>query len=130
MMAASRAYGDVRDQILLEFEVRVFNNIKVTGAVPLSQYDVVPGQFRSTDYLLSDINQILSTDFLAYVGWNKLDYVTQQYSSTNQFTYNYSQSGNKLSGRPTHALGRCWDSAKFPTGGKTIMVRHLIPQVT
>ncbi len=96
----TRAYGDVRDQILLEFETRIFNNLKVTGDVPLTQYDVIPGQFRETDYDLAEINQILAPDFLSYVGWNKLDYVTQQYVGTNEFTYNYSQSGDKLTNQP------------------------------
>ena len=94
------AFGDFRDQVLLEFEIRIFNNLKIQSAVPLTVDDVTPGQFRSTEYSLTDINNIMSTDFLTWVGWNKLDYITQAYNATNAFTYNYSQSANKLTGQP------------------------------
>lgn len=92
------AYGDIRDQILLEFETRIFNNLKINTQVPLQAQEVIPGQFRNTDYSLAEINQILSRDFLSWVAWNKLDYISQTYQADNEFTYNYSQSGNRLDG--------------------------------
>jgi hypothetical protein len=92
------AFGDFRDELLLEFETRIYNNLKTTGnAVPLTAADVIPGQFRTTDYSLSETNRILAQDFLSWVGWNKLDYKLQTYDATNQFTWNYSTAGNKLS---------------------------------
>jgi hypothetical protein len=91
------AFGDFRDELLLEFETRIFNNLKIKSAVPLTEEDVIPGQFRTTDYSLSEINQILSPSFLSWIGWNKLAYTTQDYIPTNEFTWNYSASGNKLS---------------------------------
>lgn len=94
------AYGGDRDQILLEFETRIYNNLKIPGPVPMVPADVVPGQWRTTDYTLAEVNQILSTDFLSWIGWNKLDYTSQNYISSNDFTYNYSQSANKLDGEP------------------------------
>lgn len=94
------AYGDVRDTVLLEFEKRIFNNLKVPHQIPLTLDEVMPGQFRETQYTLSEINQILASDFLGWVGWNKLDYVTQDYLATNEFTYNYSQSGDRINGGP------------------------------
>jgi hypothetical protein len=94
------AFRDVRDQVLLEFETRIFNNIKIVSPIPLSFADVVPGQFRTTEYTLAEVNQILGTDFLSWVGWNKLDYTTQTYLPNNPFTYNYSQSSNRLNGEP------------------------------
>jgi hypothetical protein len=96
----TRAFGDVRDTVLLEFETRIFNNLKVDSAIPLTESEVVPGQFRVTDYTLAEINEILSTDFLNWVGWNKLDYTTQTYLANNEFTYNYSQSGDRLNRQP------------------------------
>ena len=39
---------------------------------------------------------MFNEDFLNYVGGNKLDYKSQQYSATNQFTWNYSSAQNKL----------------------------------
>lgn len=94
------AFTDFRDQILLEFETRIFNNLKIASTIPLQLADVMPGQFRTTEYTLEQINNILSEDFLSWVGWNKLDYTTQTYQPGNAFTYNYSQSGNRLTGQP------------------------------
>jgi hypothetical protein len=91
------AFGDFRDSILLEFETRIFNNLKIKSEVPLSATDVIPGQFRTTDYSLSEVNQILSQDFLSWVGWNKLNYQQQDYNADNSFTWNYSACGNLLS---------------------------------
>ena len=92
-------FGDIRDEILLEFETRIYNNIKLdNNPVPLDIVDVLPGQFRDTGYSVSEINTILETSFLTYVGWNKLDYTLQNYSVNNPFTYNYSSATNKLNG--------------------------------
>jgi hypothetical protein len=91
------AFEDFRDELLLEFEKRIYNTLKVDGnPIPLVATDVIPGQFRSTDYSIEEINEILASDFFSWVGWNKLDFRTQNYISSNKFTYNYSQSGNKL----------------------------------
>jgi len=92
-------FGDIRDEVLLEFETRIYNNIKLDGnPVPLDVVDVLPGQFRDTGYTSAEINTILETSFLTYVGWNKLDYTAQNYSAGNPFSYNYSSSTNKLNG--------------------------------
>lgn len=95
------AFGDIRDQVLLQFETRVYSNLKNDGnPPPLVVEDVLPGYFRATDYSQADVNQILGEDFLGWVGGNKLDYTTQSYTATNAFTYNYSQAGNRLDGEP------------------------------
>lgn len=89
---------DFRDQALLEFEQRVYNNFKVAGAVPLVGADVVPGQYRSTDYSRNEILDIYSTKFLDWIGSARLDYKTQRYIQGNKWTYNYNQSSNKTTG--------------------------------
>jgi hypothetical protein len=91
------AFDDFRDQLLLEFETRIYNNLKLDGnPVPLTATEVVPGQFRTTDYTLEEITNIESQDFLTWVGWNKLDYKSQDYLPNNGFTWNYSTASNKL----------------------------------
>jgi hypothetical protein len=91
------AFGDIRDQVLLEFETRIYDNLKTEGnPVPLTIADVQPGYFRQTDYSTQQINNILTEEFLSWVGGNKLTYQTQEYIATNPFTYNYSQSGAKI----------------------------------
>ena len=90
-------FGDIRDQVLLEFETRIYSNIKQDGnPVPLTVEDVLPGQFRNTGYSFEEINTIFGTDLLSYCGWNKLDYKSQTFRATNEFTWNYSTSTNRL----------------------------------
>jgi FG-GAP repeat len=101
------AFGDIRDSVLLEFETRIYNNLKTDdNPVPLTIEDVAPGQFRTTDYTQAEITQILGESFLTWVGWNKLDYKTQNFINTNEFTYNYSSSGAKInsSGQLTNTV--------------------------
>jgi hypothetical protein len=95
------AFGDIRDRVLLEFETRIYNNLKNDGnPPPLVAEDVIPGFFRTTDYNQQEINQILGEQFLAWVGANKLDYTQQTYLANNEFTYNYSQAGNRINNQP------------------------------
>lgn len=96
----TRAFGDYRDEVLLEFETRIYNNLKTSGEIPIRAESVIPGQFRTTDYSLNEINTILSVDFLSWAGWNKLAYQDQRYDANNAFTYNYSQSSDRLTQQP------------------------------
>jgi len=96
------AFGDIRDEILLEFEKRIYNNIKTDdNPVPLTIDDVIPGFFRTTDYTQAEITTILGESFLSWVGWNKLDYKAQNYIANDAFTYNYSSAGSKLTSQGT-----------------------------
>ena len=93
---------DFRDQALLEFELRVYNNLKLSTSVPISQYDIIPGFFRETEYTNAEILQIYSTQFLNWVGQNRIDYKKQLYNKNDQFTFNYYQSGNKINQAPIY----------------------------
>ena len=92
------AFDDIRDDVLLEFETRIYSNIKTENRYtqPVESVDVIPGQFRTTDYTLTEVNEILSQSFLSWVGTNKIDYKDQTYDANNKFTWNYSNSLNKL----------------------------------
>jgi len=92
------AFGDFRDDVILEFEIRIYNNLKVptSNTIPLTATDVIPGQFRSTDYTLAEVNEILASSFLNWVGDNRVDYKTQTYDYNNQFTWNYSSATSKI----------------------------------
>jgi hypothetical protein len=96
--------GDYRNDVLLEFEKRCFNNIKLPDYEkydpPLRAVDVIPGQFRTTDYTLTEINNILNVSFLSWVGENRVPYKDQTYDVNNGFTWNYSQSANRLDDLP------------------------------
>ena len=91
------AFQDFRDEILLEFEKRIYDNLKTDdNPIPLTIDEVMPGFFRTTDYTQAEITAILGESFLSWVGWNKLDYKTQDYNVDNPFTYNYSSAGNRV----------------------------------
>ena len=91
-------FGDNRDDVLMEFEKRIYNNIKVptTNIVPLRWYDVIPGKFRTTDYTASEVTDLMSESFLSWVAWNKLDYKKQDYDATNKKTWNYSSATDRI----------------------------------
>lgn len=91
-------FDDFRDMALFEFETRVYNNLKVDSALPLSYTDIFPGQFRTTDYTRNELLTAYAENFLAWVGRNRVDYRTQVYNSANEFTYNYNKSANRLTG--------------------------------
>ena len=85
------AFNDYRDQLLLELELRIYNNIKVSYDDTLIDINsFVPGKFRTTEYSLAEFNGILSTAFLKWVGTNRIDYTTNKtFSANNAFTWNY-----------------------------------------
>ena len=85
------AFGDYRDDLLLELELRIYNNIKMNYRTSLIDiYDLIPGKFRDTDYSLTEFNTILTQRFLRWVGSNKTDYSTNKnFNSNNPYTWNY-----------------------------------------
>jgi len=87
---------DFRDRALFEFELRIYNNIKVDAALPVLADDVFPGQFRTTSYSYSDIMGLYSIFFLNWVGKNRVEYKPQYYLTDNQYTWNYNQTASKL----------------------------------
>ena len=87
---------DIRDQLLFEFEVRVYNNLKNHSAIPITYDEVVPGAFRDIGIDSQQYLEIYSTQFLNWVGNNRIDYTSQTYIPTNDKTWNYSQSSYKF----------------------------------
>jgi len=88
--------NDIRDLVLLEFERRIYNNIKVDSNIPIELSDVIPGVFRETDYTDLEITNILSPSLLSWFGWNRIDYKKQDYDQAEEKTWNYSLSTDKL----------------------------------
>ena len=87
---------DFRDQVLLEFERRVYNNLKLSANIPIQEYEVLPGFFRETDYTFNEWLQIYTPNFLDWIGQNRLDYKRQIFRANDELTYNYNNSGNKI----------------------------------
>jgi hypothetical protein len=94
------AFGDFRDQYLLELELRIYNNIKANYATnALNVYETVPGRFRTTDYRLAEWNQVITKNFLQWVGINNIDYTTNSwFDANNPWTWNYDQFPDAISG--------------------------------
>ncbi len=80
---------DFRDQALLEFETRVYNNLKLSNTLPITPAEIVPGYFRDTALSYLEFTEIYSKNFLDWVGQNRLDYKTQLYRNTDPWSYNY-----------------------------------------
>jgi len=88
--------NDIRDLVLLEFEKRIYNNIKVNDVIPIEPADIMPGAFRVTDYADQEILEVLSPILLSWLGWNRIDYKKQDYNQAEDKTWNYSASTDKL----------------------------------
>jgi hypothetical protein len=100
-----RAYGDYRDAILLEYEKRVFNNLKVSYNSELfDMFSIIPGAFRDSAYSYSEVNDILRKDFVKWAGVYGIDIADHSiFDDSNGFTYNYKGSldtvfGQQISG--------------------------------
>jgi hypothetical protein len=94
------AFGDFRDDLLLEYETRVYNNIKTTFDTSRIDFtDIVPGKFRNTEFTLADVNNILGPNFLQWTGAHHLNFTTQTgFNSSDRFTLNYSEFGDRIDG--------------------------------
>jgi hypothetical protein len=85
------AFDDFRDDIILEFEKRVYNNIKTSYRTELLDINsVLPGAFRQNDYSLEEVNTILQSDFIKWAGFYNVDYIPNaSFDLANSFTWNY-----------------------------------------
>ena len=84
-------FEDYRDSFVLELEKRIYNNIKLLDNGSYRDiFEINPGKFRNSDYSLTDANQLLSKNFLNWIGNNKIDFtVNDTFNSNDPFTWNY-----------------------------------------
>ncbi len=93
--------SDARDRVLFEFEQRVFNNLKVLNkTTPIKYADIVPGFFRNSTQETQTFASVYETQFMNWVGLNRIDYETQVYDQSNDWTWNYTGSKLKLNNTP------------------------------
>jgi hypothetical protein len=85
------AFGDVRDDMLLELELRIYNNIKQrTSTEKLNWYEVYPGAFRSNGYTVDQVNQILAPYYYRWREENNLDFTSVKFfKNSDAWTWNY-----------------------------------------
>lgn len=86
-----KAYGDYRDNIILEFERRIYNNIKVSYNSELfDMMSIFPGAFRESSLTVNSAKDKLQKDFLKWSGTYSVDASTNTvYNELNPFTWNY-----------------------------------------
>lgn len=94
------AFGDIRDDLLLELEKRIYNNIKAQyNVVDFDIYDHLPGKFRTTDYTRSEFNQVVSRAFLEWIGSNRVDFSSNKwFESNNSWSWTYKKFRDKIDG--------------------------------
>ncbi len=95
-----KAYGDERDNLILELEKRIYNNIKVTyDATLVDIHDVLPSAFTSTEYTLQEVDDVMGPDFYQWAGRNNVQYINNTvFTEGSPFTYNYARSKGRLTG--------------------------------
>jgi len=88
------AFNDYRDDILFEFETRIFNNIKVSyNADLINVNSILPGAYRTNAFTPVEVTQILEVEFLRWAGMSGVDHTTNSGTSQGQpRTYNYRES--------------------------------------
>lgn len=93
------AYGDFRDDVLLELELRIYNNIKQTYDESVFDIDaILGGYYGNSLYKKSDLDKIVSVDFLKWIADTNIDYINNIYIDTqNSFTYTYSNMADPTS---------------------------------
>ena len=102
------AYDDYRDDILLEFETRVYNNIKVNYNPDfIDCNEILPGAFRTNSYSQDEITKLMSSDFLRWAGYFGVDYQTNStFDELESFTFNHTGSIETISKRPIKGYWR------------------------
>ena len=85
------AYGDYRDQVILELEKRIFNNIKVQYDPTIYDIaDIVPSYNRSNAFSRTEFDQTLAPSFYKWSSLIDQDFTKPiRYDITNSFSYNY-----------------------------------------
>jgi hypothetical protein len=99
---------DYRDAVLLEYETRVYNNLKIEYNPELLNIDeVLPGAFRTGGFSRAEFNDLISSDFLKWAGFFGVDYQTNNtLDELNSFTFNYTSSIDTISKNPLTGFWR------------------------
>ena len=86
------AYGDFRDDLLLELEYRIYNNIKQEYDETIFDIDTIIGGYYGVGlYTKSQLDEIVNQEFLKWVQNTNINYTQNEYfDSENPFTYTYS----------------------------------------
>jgi hypothetical protein len=86
------AFGDYRDDALLELEYRIYNNIKKNYDSTIFDIDkILGGYYGNSVYDKPQIDEIVTQEFLKWIQNTSINYIDNGfYDSENPFTYTYS----------------------------------------
>jgi hypothetical protein len=89
----TKAFNDFRDDLLLEFELRIFNNCKVKYNTELFDItDYISNFYRTTDITKAELDSVMRQDFLKWSRFVSDDFTKHTFfDRENSFTYNYSR---------------------------------------
>jgi hypothetical protein len=101
------AFGDLRDELLIELEKRIYNNIKVGYSENIINiHDFIPGKFRDVKYSLQEFERVLAKSFLRWAGGNRVDFSTNStFLANDPWTWNYWKYRDSIDGE---ALPGTW----------------------
>jgi hypothetical protein len=86
------AYGDFRDDLLLELEYRIYNNIKQEYQEGIIDIDsTIGGYYGGSDHTKQQLDDIIAPEFLKWIQNTDINYTANIYYQENEpFTYTYS----------------------------------------
>jgi len=103
----TRAFTDYRDTLLMELELRIYNNIKVNSELwnqVIENRVPSAGRFRELNglatYSMIEQASIQRKFFYEWVAENHVNFRTSVYEQNKAFTYNYNNSTDKITGDP------------------------------
>ena len=101
------SYGDFRDEVLLEFELRVYNNLKLEYDESILNIDQTFGNYFFPGlYNKSEVDSLIREDYLNWIADTEIDAVNNIYFDTNDsFTFTYSTMSDQAA---TAALPGHW----------------------
>ena len=96
-----KAYGDYRDDLILELEKRIFNNLKIKyDSTRLDPKSIIPSIYKTTDFTVQEVDDTISRDFFKWAGRHNIRYIENKtYKEAEPFTYNYSSSVGAIDGK-------------------------------
>jgi len=88
----SFAFGDFRDDLLLELEYRIYNNIKTEYDESVVDIDLLlGGYYGNAKFTKSQLDAVIIPEFLKYIQNTDVNYTLNEYfKETETFTYTYS----------------------------------------
>jgi hypothetical protein len=91
------AYGDFRDDVLLELEFRIYNNLKKQYNPALFDIDqVLSGYYNTGVFSKSKVDIIFNREYLKWLSDTNTDYISNRFfDQSNSFTYTYSAMTNQ-----------------------------------